>query len=189
METVAAGGDVPRALKTEACRFKFAPAVERTIEAPHALVNAKVGHKKVSAPYISLATRMPLLDELLRARGENAMEALAACYSVAQDTDELAKRLFLYEHPDFPKRGEGWSRHKCQVLSSIVYRQDLVARFQSRSAAKRVHVRAVNKEKREAAQVLMRLHGIARPTHAHLNDVMSQLALEHIRAVSSSGLK
>ena len=184
LDAFADGAEMSMDLRRYICRLKFIPIVERTIEAPHALVNLKVGKKSVSPPYISLATRLSLLDTEFKEDAE--MGALVAAYSQVRDIKTMASLLHLEMHPDLQHILGHDCNKSLQVLSQIVYRCDLVSRFASQRQARRAHDKAMAVEGKAAAKVLARLRG-PRQRFDSANTMLQHLVLDHLRIVGEVG--
>ena len=165
----------------EAMRFKLCPAVERTIEAPHALVHVKVAKKRhVSAPYVSMVTRQSMLESMLAQHGSEGRLELEGCYSRVRDPDDLAEALHCQEHPDYLACKDARIGDKLRALASIVYHADSQARFMSQQGARRAHLQVLAQEKQISARVIRDRNGPPRQ-HANLDELMSKIALEHFR--------
>lgn len=96
-----AAGDAPLAAYPEAQlrigAFAFMSTAERRGEADHAYISKKVGKRKVSGPFVSLALRMPLIRSFL-----------------GSDTESFCRMCNLFEAVRNPKKAMvdfGLSRH------------------------------------------------------------------------------
>ena len=164
------------------------PVVERTIEQPHALVNLKVGRKTVRPAYVSLATRLPMLQGLLedaQAVHGDDWQALEESYGVARHATSLAKALHLEGHPLLTSHQLCHNEEKLRFVRSAIYRSDMPSRFLVRKTARKQHMRATLMEARAGAAVL--LQGARKRTYESVDDIMAACALEHFRAVVKTG--
>ena len=186
---LAAGGRRSPLLHQEAACFLFLPVVERTIEQAHANINVKVGKRKVSPPFVSLALRFPELQREQHT-GSISMKELESHYEAMCDPHAIAKCFWLQHHPDWQAVLSSCKTANpttlLKILGHLLYRCDLPSRFLSRKRARHEHDLAVQQETRGTARVL-RLGDRRRRHHETLEEMLSQLALEHVRAVASTG--
>ena len=72
--------------------LKFMPTVERVQEGDHSIVNRMIGHKQVSAPFVSCALRIPEIKSLLLGKPEE-YEAFICKFAEVAEPDQIAKRF------------------------------------------------------------------------------------------------
>ena len=185
MQALADRGERSEALQLQLTSLQFIPVVERAIEQPHALINARVAKRKVNAPYVSLSTRHPCLLQQIRCC-EATQQDLAHQYGIARVPAKLVQLLHLEHHPKW-LAAKSKTSSQLAVLDQIIYRCDMESSFWSQKEARKLNMKAARSEALQAAAVLRQQRGRRDVQHATLDELMSGLVLDHLRAMLEPG--
>ena len=153
---------IPRALLSfnfqyEVAIFRFVLAIETLVERPHAKTSVKVKSHFQGPCRISLANRLPLLQQWIDTGVVSGFEVLEQ-FSIARKLLEVPELLGLSMHPSlgrFDEHGKtikpaAYRRSLCNVL----YRCDLIDMYRSQSKAAKKHIEEQKKQLQRAVKAM-----------------------------------
>ena len=134
--------------------FKFIPIVERYIEAGHSLVKRSVPYRH-SPPLVSLARRLPRLEDTLSKQPE-VMRDLLACFDQSRAVGQIPALLGISAHPAIQSLGNHGRRNDgvVKACNCILYRADLHGQFFDVKQAQKHHTREQAREDRHQKKVV-----------------------------------
>jgi len=182
-------------LRFEVMALRLIPVVERTIERAHLPIGRAVRHKRTrSGSAVSCACRFP--DLTARIVSDPAFtQRLLVAFESTRAAKFLVSTFGLQKHRDvraIALRTSGMNHSALwSVLERLIYRQDLITKFEDFSLQYAAHKEEIAAGSKRAAEVLktsMAKRGrFARPDENDLQAIMQSSAREHLKKTAAEG--
>ena len=173
-------------------RFKFAPIVERSIEAAHGRVASAIGGKRKQHPVtVSLSNRLPELEARL-SHDPSCFSSLADAHRQTSSAKKICIAFNLSQFPDVFKLLESKKHSNAFHMAShkLVYHTDTRLQYRKYTDSKRVNAKRVRQDIALSKKMQKRSSAEAGAQAGRLvviDDVLRALMMEHFRKVVGAG--